>query len=240
MQAGTLDKDRPRQGQGGRRTDQYLAEACKWLRDAGLVPWRWIVDETRQVTEYLYAETAAAYLAATVDRIRIDLWAGLPPPLILCESRTFGGILTRGLSREYLCAIAATNGQVGGFLHTNIVPLLDPKRRVLYVGDLDLSGAQIEANTRRILEAEVGPLNWERIALTEAQAVGLPTRVKLDRRYIPPQAHEAVEVEALGQSVVIGLVRDALDALLPEPLDEVLVREREQREAARKTLEGLQ
>jgi hypothetical protein len=31
---------------------------------------------------------------------------------------------------------------------------------VLYLGDYDLAGNQIEANTRRILEREVGPLNW--------------------------------------------------------------------------------
>jgi hypothetical protein len=39
----------------------------------------------------------------------------------------------------------------------------------------------------------------------------------------------AVEVESLGQGVVTGIVRDALDALLPEPLEHVLVGEESQR-----------
>jgi hypothetical protein len=47
---------------------------------------------------------------------------------------------------------------------------------------------------------------------------------------------DAVEVEALG--VVTGLVRTALDALLPEPLDRVQVREDEQSEVVRQVLEG--
>ena len=57
---------------------------------------------------------------------------------------------------------------------------------------------------------------------------------------IPPPARyqEAWEAEALGQSTIIALVRDALDALLPEPLDDVLERERIQREAVEAYLAG--
>jgi hypothetical protein len=235
VQAGVLDKSKTRQR--GRGADQDLADASKWLRDKGIVPWNWIVDETRTATTYLYAPTVAAYVKGSVDRARLDCWEGALPPLLLCESRTFGGVLERGIARDYLCAVAATNGQVGGFLHTNIVPLLDGgDRRVLYVGDLDHQGAQIERNTRRVLQSAVGPLDWTRVALLAEQAVGLPTVTKLDRRYKPPRAHNAVEVEALGQSTVIGLVRAALEVLLPEPLDHVLVREQAQREQVARLL----
>jgi hypothetical protein len=48
--------------------------------------------------------------------------------------------------------------QVEGFLHTNVVPLLaGNERRVLYVGDLDLAGEDIEGNTERVLVREAGP-----------------------------------------------------------------------------------
>ena len=46
--------------------------------------------------------------------------------------------------------IAATNGQVGGFLHTDVAPVLNDSARVLYLGDFDLAGNDIEANTRRV------------------------------------------------------------------------------------------
>jgi hypothetical protein len=52
---------------------------------------------------------------------------------------------------------------------------------------------------------------------------------KTDRRYRPPRLHRAVEVEALGQGAVTALVRDALDALLPESLANVRRRERDER-----------
>ena len=137
--------------------DQNVSDASTWLRDQGLVPWEWIVDETRSLTAYMYANTIADYIIDSVDRARIDLWDGLPPPLIICESRTFGGILARTLAQDYLCPVTATNGQAGGFLRTNVAPELENERAgVLYIGDLDLRGADIEANTRLVLEHELG------------------------------------------------------------------------------------
>jgi hypothetical protein len=51
--------------------------------------------------------------------------------------------------------------------------------------------------------------------------------------------HEAVEVEALGQGTVVAIIRDALDDLLPEPLDRVQVREQEQRAQVKQALDEL-
>ena len=38
-----------------------------------------------------------------------------------------------------------------------------------------------------------------------------------------------VETEALGQGVIVGMLRTRLDELMPEPLDDVLEREQAQR-----------
>jgi hypothetical protein len=217
----------------GRAHDQNLSDASKWLRDEGFVPWEWIVDETRSLTEYEYADTVADFLADSIDAARITPWDD-EPPLIVCESRTFGGVLARTIAAEYLCPVTATNGQVGGFLHTNVVPILfGNDRPVLYVGDYDLAGADIEENTRRVLVHEAGEREWTRVALTADQAKALPTVDKIDRRFKPPQIHKAVEVEALGQGTVTRIIRAALDALLPEPLADVVRREEEQKERAR-------
>jgi hypothetical protein len=117
-----------------------------------------------------------------------------------------------------------------------------PGGRVLYAGDWDLSGGQIEANTRAVLERLVGgELDWTRIALTEAQVDRYALRSlmisKPDRRYNPVRYHDAIETEALKQNVIVGIVRDALDALLPEPLSAVLEREEQQRSTMRRLLQ---
>jgi hypothetical protein len=161
------------------------------------------------------------------------------PPVILTESRATAGVLER-VAGEYVCPIAGTAGQSGaGFLRTEIAPLLVAGQRVLYLGDLDRSGSDIEENTRRVLEGEVGPLAWLRLGMTDeqAQARNIEPIWKVDRR--DGRGHEAIEVEALGQAEVVALVRDALDALLPEPLADVLEREDLQRSAARAILAAL-
>jgi hypothetical protein len=52
-----------------------------------------------------------------------------------------------------------------------------------------------------------------------------------------PEGRE-VAYDALGQGVVTAIIRAALDALLPEPLDNVLVREQWEREDALALLNG--
>ena len=65
-------------------------------------------------------------------------------------------------------------------------------------------------------EKIVGWLGWERVAMLPEHAKGLPKITKYDKRYKPKRAYKSVEVEAMGESVVLGMVRDRLNALLPE------------------------
>jgi hypothetical protein len=57
----------------------------------------------------------------------------------------------------------------------------------------------------------------------------LPAIVKRDRRYKDSRPHDAVETEALSQTVLMNMLRAVLDALLPEPLARVQEREERQR-----------
>jgi hypothetical protein len=152
-------------------------------------------------------------------------------PMTLTESRSLAGVL-RGNVIGYRAQIASTNGQCGGFLRTDIAPRLQPGQHVLYLGDYDLSGNLIEANTRRVLEQAIGgELQWERLALTKRQIeeYRLPEITKRDRRYKDGRPHQAVETEAISQRVLVEILRARLDELLPEPLARVLERVARQR-----------
>jgi hypothetical protein len=209
-----------------------VSEALMTLRKQGVVPWEWIVDETRHLDEWEHAPTVAEYVRRSVDRARINPWDG-EPPLMLVESRSLGGVL-RVMTSEYLVGIAPTNGQVGGFLHTEVAPVLRGNDRlVFYLGDWDRQGHQIEANTRNVLERKARRLiDWTRIAITEEQIVerGLTPIWKTDNRYNDKTPRQAWEAEALGQGTIQRLVRQTLDELLPEPLEAVLEREQQERE----------
>ena len=227
-----------------RTPSQDISDAVTVLRelDSHAIPWGWIVDETRTLEEWRYAESVQSYVEEVLPVARIDLWGGEPPPLILCESRSLAGVL-RDIAQDYLCPIAATNGQAGGFLHTEVAPLVAGPggRRVLYLGDLDLSGGHIEANTRTVLEG-YGELEWEKVAITDVQVQvresAFPVKTKLDYRFKPARAFDAVETEALGQARIMELLKERLEAAVPEPLTEVLRREEQQRVLVRERLNG--
>jgi hypothetical protein len=235
VQRGIVSKE----AKGKRRPDQDLHVALTQLRESGEVPWDWIVDETRSLDDFTGASTLREWMLDVLPAARLDAWAG-DAPLILTESRSLAGVL-RALASEYGALIAPTNGQCAGFLHTKIARALRFKQRVLYLGDLDLSGGQIEHNTRHVLEREVGELDWDRLALTQEQVdeYDLPVIEKRDRRYNDHHPHEAVETEALSQTIIVEIVRNRLEQLLPEPLARVQERAERQRGKIRRALQRL-
>lgn len=217
-------------GTEARRTpSQDISDAVGVLREAGLIPWNWINDETRSVSNWRYKYSVREYVEEAIQHARIGCWAGEPPPLVLCESRSLSGVLQQ-TAGKYLASIAATNGQTGGFLHTDIAPLIAGGSRVIYLGDWDRAGGHIEENTRKVL-CEYGEPEWERLAITDVQVHerGLPVVSKPDHRYRPVRYFEAVETEALGQREIARLLEERLIELLPEPLELVRARERRQR-----------
>jgi hypothetical protein len=177
---------------------------------------------------------------AAAEYARIDLWGEKPAPMLICESGAVAGVL-RDLAAEYLVPITATKGQCKGHIVTKVAPLLvDEDRCVGYIGDHELRGPgeQIESHTRRAIEEHAlrafDDTTWERIALTQAQVDANPRLkreviTKTDNRYNPARKYKAVECEAIKQTVLVELVRDWLDARLPEPLERVRIRERKQR-----------
>ena len=200
------------------------------LRESGQIPWSAIVDETRSLDDCTGYSSVAESLDAYLNAVRLDPWDGAAP-LILTESRSLAGAL-RQLVREYRVMVAPTNGQAAGFLHNGIAPRLSHGAQVLYLGDFDKAGGDIEGNTRQVLE-RYASLDWERLMLTEEQVASynLTPIVKLDKR--DGKEREAVETEALSQSVIVQVVKDRLDELLPEPLASVVTREDAEREKLR-------
>jgi hypothetical protein len=237
VQRGIISKER--KTRGGRRPDQNMNEALTDLREHGDVPWEWIVDETRSLDDYRGASTLRKWMLEALPQARLDPWVVMRRSFLPRAAR-WAGVL-RELVLDYAVLIAATNGQCGGFLHTRIAPIVQPGQRILYLGDLDLSGGQIEANTRRVLEREAGELAWERLALTreEVERYGLPTIEKHDRRYNDGHPHEAVETEALSQVIIVEIVRNRLEQLLPEPLGYVHERASQQRAVIQRALHRL-
>jgi hypothetical protein len=249
-QRGVVDKTKARGHPGvtGRGVDQYVSEALLRLREVGLVPWADIVDDTRDTSDFTGHPTVLDGVRGMLDDARLDPWDDVtPPPLVLCESRQTAAVLTP-VVYEHRALISGLGGQVHGHLVVNVVPYLRDNLTILWLGDRDLSGDQIQANAHRVLGQHntADDVTVRRVALTQAQVdesqrdPDQPTLEpirKRDNRYSDGRPHLAVELEALGQQRIVALVRDALDDLLPDPLDDVRVREREEQDALRAILD---
>jgi hypothetical protein len=221
-----------------RRPNQYVSEALLVLRKKRFVRWTDIRDETRHTADYRGVADLTGGLRRLLEQVRLDPWQG-KPPLLLCESRGVAGSL-EPLAYEYGVVVAGTSGQAHGFLVTDIVPRLRPGTRILYLGDADAVGEDIERNTHKVIEQhlaarDVQGVTFTRILLTAEQAedAGLTPILKKDERYTKRPPYEAIELEAFGQRRIIDAVRTVLDRLLPEPLAAVRARGRPAPGAAR-------
>ncbi len=64
IQRGILTKQNEK---GARRGDQNLHEALTRLREVGVVPWEWITDETRSLSDYTGWPTVATWATTMVS-----------------------------------------------------------------------------------------------------------------------------------------------------------------------------
>jgi hypothetical protein len=232
-----LDKDgRP----SGRQPRQDVSDVLTELREAQVVGWDEVRDRTRGVLDYSGYANLPDAVRGFVAGVQLDPWRG-DPPLLVVESESLAGVL-EPLAVEYRVLLVPLGGQgSGGLLGGELPRYLQDGARVLYLGDLDLSGDQIESSARARAEAYAGVrLDWRRLSLTEEQATvyGLEPIVKADKRYRPHRWHDAIETEALDQRVLVRIVRAELDRLLPEPLEAAIAAERAERTALLARLNG--
>jgi hypothetical protein len=213
-----------------RRPDTYLAEALTDLSEEGLIPWDWLNDETRDMVMTSGSGSILEDLPSCLPICRIDPWDETLAPLTITESRAVKGALAR-VARQYVAPLTSVGGMSRRHIVNEIAPLLRGNdRTVLYFGDWEVGGPgdQIEDHVRRTLEEHTGRsftvgIDWIRIALTKEQVDADPRLAalvieKTDNRYTRSggKTYPAVEAEALGQGVIVGIYRDRLDRTLAE------------------------
>jgi hypothetical protein len=211
-------------GKKGRRSDQGLIEALTELREDGLIGWDEIVDETRSVDCNVRYGSVREAVESYKQYVQIDPWQlSDTRPFVLCESRSLAGVL-RATCNKYGVDITSVNGQCQGFLRTKLAAAMNESKlplHILYAGDADKGGADIEAHTQKVLRECVNlPFTWERIMITQEQVeqYDLPSIIKTDKR--TKVTYEAWECESLSQKIIVDLIVNRLDDMLqPRSLD---------------------
>jgi hypothetical protein len=146
-------------------------------RERGMIPWSWIVDETRQITRYASWDDPDAFIEDKLREYRRDWWEGQPERVfIVSEKGTVSGIL-----RPVIAEFAVPWVVFHGFGSASAVNLLaaitaadERPLTLLYVGDHDPSGLHMsDVDLPGRLARYGGAATIERVALVEADLAAL-------------------------------------------------------------------
>ena len=69
-------------GKKGRRSDQDLQDAVTHLREHGIVPWDWIVDESRSYASNSLYDSLGERVTAALEYGHINPWRGTERPIL--------------------------------------------------------------------------------------------------------------------------------------------------------------
>lgn len=205
---------------------RHVQRRIVMLRRSGVLPYGWISDATRRGYFTNTYRGSADFLRSMASLYRADLWAQAERYCeVWVESRSIAGVI------EDTCEeLAVSLYPAGGFSsltltheaarHIRAVAGGKPVS-IFYVGDFDPAGVLIDRAIERELRAHLGAaveLSFLRLGITPEQIeryeLPVKPRKESDRRAL--HVTGTVEAEALPASILRRLLRDEVEALLPE------------------------
>jgi hypothetical protein len=205
----------------------YLGEAVKEARIAGTIPWEWVEDRTRSADAGDHPEQEPdAHYRSWLDAFKNcasqyhrPRWEGQDTYVeVWVEKEALAGVF-ESVCRDLKVVSFPNRG------YTSVTLLKEAADRlraadaggepvILYFGDFDPSGQDIERNIRDKLNGTFGvPVRVERVALTREQ---------IDERRLPPQPAKSSDSRYEDFVEEHGDIAVELDALPPEDLRQMV------------------
>jgi hypothetical protein len=160
----------------------------KEARERGIMPWGWIVDESRESERVAVWDDPEEYARATIKDYRRDYWKQQPTRVeVWSEKGTVRGVL-RPVLDDYGVGFRVMHGFTSATLVHDVADDFDGRiLRVLYVGDWDPSGLWMSESDlpERLSRYGGDHVLVNRIALTEDQLADLPSFPATDKRKDP-------------------------------------------------------
>jgi hypothetical protein len=167
---------------------QRVYRLLKEARERDLIPWEWIVDETRELERVSSWEDPKHYTQCVINSYRRDYWDQQPWRVeVWSEKGTIRGVL-RPVLDEYGVGFRVMHGFGSATEIYNVAQRDDGRDLIaLYVGDWDPSGLWM---SERDLPERLSRYGGEhvvlkRIALTRDQLSDLPSFPAADKRKDP-------------------------------------------------------
>jgi hypothetical protein len=228
---------------------QKVYRRLKEARERGMIPWDWIVDESRQLEKTSSWNDPDAFTRAVINGYRREYWNQQPVRVeVWSEKGTVRGVL-----RPVLDEFGVGFRVVHGFASATIVhdvaedddgrPLI-----VLYVGDWDPSGLCMSMVDlpERLERYDGGHVVLKRISLTQDQLPGLPSFPASDKRKDPRYGwftrnygHDCWELDALDPNILRDCVRKHIASHIePEAWARCKVTERAEHDSLRAVMKN--
>jgi hypothetical protein len=157
-------------------------------REQGIIPWEWIVDETRSLERVSTWSDPAEYARTVARSYRRDFWDQQPVRVeVWSEKGTVRGVLAPVLD-EYAVGFRVMHGFSSATSVHDVAQDDDGRPLVvLYVGDFDPSGMFMSEQDlpKRLAEYNGDHVEVHRIALTRMQVTDLPSFPATDKRKDP-------------------------------------------------------
>jgi len=167
---------------------QRVYRLLKLAREQDLIPWEWIVDETRALERTSTWANPAHYAKCVARSYRRDFWNQQPVRVeVWSEKGTVRGVLAPVLD-HYAVGFRVMHGFSGATTVREVSQDNDGRPLiVLYVGDLDPSGMFMseEDLPNRFSKYDGDHITLKRIALTREHVRGLPSFPATDKRKDP-------------------------------------------------------
>jgi len=237
---------------GKKETDKVSGHLTT-ARERGMIPWEWIVDETRQVERTQTWVTPSQYADTVMRSYRKDWWANQPERLmVISEKGTIGGTL-RPVLHEYRVPFLIQHGYGSATAIKDLADFSVADERpltLLYVGDHDPSGRSMsDLDIPERMGRYGGEADLVRLAVTPAQiaAYALPTFSAHDKCkdsrspwFLNTYGETCCELDALNPNTLRDLVEGAItDRIAWEEWHDAQAEESGEREAIRENVKLL-
>jgi hypothetical protein len=219
-----------------------LGRVLTRLRDAGVVPFRWIVDNVRSTEKPSSWSGLADFMETVRDAYRLDFWARLPEYVhVIVEKDAIAAVLAP-ITREFDVALSPIRGYVSLSFVYGIAETwnrIDKPVFCFYLGDFDASGFDLERDVRAKLTRYCErPFEWVRLGVNAEDFAAfnlIPLEPKKKdtryKRFVAEHGTACAELDALPATELRRRVQEAVEAHIPEGewqrLQEIEAREKE-------------
>jgi hypothetical protein len=216
----------------------------KELRERGMIPWEWIVDESRQLEKKASWSEPDAFVDNMIYAYRKEYW-DQQPVRVECwsEKGTMRGVLKPVLN-EFGIGFRAVHGFASCTVVHDVAVDYDGRPLiVIYCGDRDPSGLYMSEGDLpdRLRKYKGAHVRLKRVALTADQVVGLPSFPAADKSsdtrydwFVRNYGYECWEIDAMDPNALRDCVRAAIEAEIePEAWERCKTTERAEESSLR-------